>query len=102
MAISERQLEENEARLDNILHKIVTAAQQIEQMKEKINLNTPTSYNEQLLEDINMLAETIENLAEAADDIDIVDEHVTKEIDEDIRTKLDEAIVKINSARSNL
>jgi hypothetical protein len=102
MPVSERELEENEAKLDNILHKIIAAAKQIETIKENINPDAPAEYNKQLLEDINMLAETIENLAEAADDIDIIDEHVTQELEADIQGKLDDAIEKIASARSKL
>jgi hypothetical protein len=102
MSISERELEENEVKLDNILHKIVVAAKQIETIQENINPDAPAEYSKQLLEDIAMLAETIENLAEAADDIDIVDEHVTKELKEDIEGKLDDAIERITAARSNL
>jgi hypothetical protein len=90
MSISERELE------------IVVAAKQIGTIQENINPEAPAEYSKQLLEDIGMLAETIENLAEAADAIDIVDEHVTKELKEDIEGKLDDAIERITAARSNL
>jgi hypothetical protein len=99
MSLSERELEENEAKLDNLLHKIVESAKQIQELKENINPAEPTEYNKRCLEQIDMLAKIIQELGEAADDIDIVDENLTKSLEHEIIDKLDRAIEKISAAK---
>ena len=102
MSISERELEENEAKLDNLLHKIVESAKQIQELKDSINPAEPFEYNKEMLEDIDTLAKIIEELGSAADLIDIADERITKEIEEKIVGKLDDAIGRISSAKEKV
>jgi uncharacterized phage infection (PIP) family protein YhgE len=99
MAISERDLAENEVKLDNMLHKIVESAKQIRELKDNINPAEPAEYDKQCLEQIDLLAQIIQELAEAADLIDITDERITEQLENGISAKLDEAIQHITAAR---
>jgi hypothetical protein len=99
MSISERELEENEAKLDNLLHKIVESAKQIRELKENINPAEPTEYNKQCLEQIDMLAQIIQELSEAADLIDVTDEKITRDVEQEMEEKIDDAISRITIAK---
>jgi|GEM_PF-5049892 len=102
MAVSERELEENEAKLDNILHKILHSAKQIQELRQSINLEAPEEYNRKILDEIMLIAKIIEELSTLADDIDIVDERITEQLDDQITDKLDEAIKRIASVKTLL
>lgn len=103
MAISERELEENEAKLDNILHKIVESTRQIQDLKDSIELSEEKKYdNRRTLDEIDTLAKIIENLAMLADEIDVADERITEGLESNIKDKLDEAITKISAVRNLL
>ena len=102
MTISERQLEENEAKLDNLLHKIIEAARQIQELRTSYDQSMNTEYNKRILDDIDMLAKTIEQLAGHADVLDEQDEELTKELEQEIKNSLDEAILRIMNARRTL
>ena len=97
MSISERELEENEAKLDNLLHKIVECAKQIQELKENINVSDEESKD--FLENIDLLAKTVQELGEAADLIDVTDESITKSVEVEMEDKLDAAIARITAAR---
>lgn len=99
MSISERELEENEAKLDNMLHKIAESAKQIRELKESINPAEPVEYNKQTLDEIDTLAQIIQELAETADLIDITDEKITKDLEHEIVEKLDRAIERISTSK---
>ena len=102
MAISERELEENEAKLDNILHKIIESSKKVQELRGMVNFQAGKEYNDKLLGEIDTLAKIIENLATLADEIDVTDERITKGVEGEIQDKLDEAITRINAVRSLL
>jgi hypothetical protein len=102
MALSERELEENEAKLDNILHKIVHSAKQIQELRQSINLEAPNDYNDKILDEIVLLSKLIEEMATLADDIDVTDEHITRQLEGQITDKLDEAISRISAVKGLL
>ncbi len=102
MSIVERELEENEAKLDNVLHKIIEASRQIQQLKGEINLNLSKDQNKSALEEIDTLAQIIENLAVLSDEIDVSDEKLTKTAEDEITAVLDDAIKKITNTKSRL
>jgi hypothetical protein len=95
MAISERELKENEAKIDNILHKILESSRQIQDLRDRVNLNMPEAYNNPLLDEIGTLGRIIEELATLADEIDVSDERLTERAEGEIKDKLDEAIARI-------
>jgi len=106
MALDARKLEEDEAKIDNLLHKICESARAIR------DLNAYTIANKELtslvedidpgftkrIKKINILAETVLNLALLADDIDLEDERLTSELEVNIRDKLKVAIEQILAA----
>ncbi|MBU0756996.1 MAG: hypothetical protein KKF44_02945 [Nanoarchaeota archaeon] len=101
MAISERQLEENEAKIDNILHKILNCCNHIQTLSsnmEELDLSKDANILKDRTKRISLLAETIENLALLADKIDIENEKITEEIEDKITSELDVAIEKIKDA----
>lgn len=102
MGIPERELEENEAKLDNILHKIIEASRQVQDLRSTITPNTSPGTREQCLNEINTLAQIIENLAILADDIDIKDEQLTAEAEREIKQTLDDAITRILTVRTRV
>ncbi|MBT3464185.1 hypothetical protein HOD20_01065 [archaeon] len=109
MVISERQLEENEAKIDNILHKVLKSMEHIKHLTMTLK-NAPTYKSEEELKTfitdrtnkILLLSETVTNLTMLADEIDIEDETITVEIDTKIRGELDTAVQTIKEARSLL
>ncbi|HIH23742.1 TPA: hypothetical protein HA251_01780 [Candidatus Woesearchaeota archaeon] len=102
MGVPERELEENEAKLDNILHKIIEASRQVQELRSTITPNTPAGTRAQCLDEINTLAQIIENLAILADDIDIKDEQLTEESEKEIKQTLDDAITRILTVRTRV
>jgi hypothetical protein len=101
MTVSERQLEENEAKIDNILHKVLKSCHHMQDMIESIerfNLGKEEFHIKQRLKNLLMLSETIENLTLLADQIDIQNEKITLELEDKITEELDEAILKIKEA----
>jgi hypothetical protein len=102
MAVSERELEENEVKLDNILHKIIESSKQIQELRENINANMPYERNKKALDQIEMLAEIIEHLGQLADIIDEKDEEITRELETEVKDSLDDAIKKIITVRRTM
>ena len=92
MVISERKLEENEAKIDNILHKIISASKQIKAICSQIKEHTSGEVLTEKVRRISLLNELISNLANFADEIEIKDETLTTELEEDITQGLDKAI----------
>jgi hypothetical protein len=102
MTISERQLEENEAKIDNILHKIIGANQQIQELSESIGPNSSGTFLMDRVRRIKLLSEIIGNLSLLADEIDIADQQLTEELEVKITEELDRAISDITEAKSLL
>jgi hypothetical protein len=102
VAISERQLEENEVTLDNLLHKILEAAKEIRGLRSGLGPHTSAEMSKRLLDDIDMLAQTICELTSHADIIDEQDEELTRGLEREIKNSLDEAIFRIMNARRTL
>lgn len=99
MAISERTLEENEAKIDNILHKVISATEQIKQLCSQINERSTGSFLMERIRRINILSEIVYHLSHLADDIDIADQKITQELETKIRGELDKAISDITEAK---
>jgi hypothetical protein len=102
MTVSERELEENEAKVDNLLHKITEAARQIQDLRGSLKREVDPEQVKRTLDDIDLLAQTIEELARHADVLDVQDEELTQGLEREIKNSLDEAIVRIMNARRTL
>ena len=102
MIISERKLEENEAKIDNILHKVIKSTQQIKELSTQLNEKSGGAFLMDRVRQIKILSEIIYNLASLADEIDIEDENLTKELEVKIQLELDKAIKDITEAKSLL
>lgn len=102
MPINERKLEEDEAKIDNILHKVVNSADKIRELNEQIDPSAPSATIEARKQRIAILVETIINLATLADEIDISDEKITEEVEGEIKKELRSAVSKIMSAQKLL
>ena len=100
--ISEKTLEENEVKLDNILHKILKAAQNIQELNEDIKYTKDLIIIEEKSKFIDILTETIINLVMLASEINVVDEGMTEELEHKIQKELDVAIGNITSIRKML
>lgn len=100
MAVSERQLEENEAKIDNILHKVISASEQISQLCSQINKNSKGEFLIERIKRVGMLSEIIFHLSHLADDIDIKDQKLTIELEKEITEGLDKAIEDITEAKN--
>ena len=94
---SERKLEENEAKLDNVLHKILKAAHNIKELNEDIKYTKDLNVIEERSKFIGILAETIATLTMLASEINIVDENITEELEEKIEKELGIAIKNITN-----
>lgn len=99
MAVSERQLEENEARIDNILHKVISSSEQINQLCSQLNENSRGEFLVSRIKKIGMLSEIIFHLSHLADDIDVKDQQLTQELEIEITKGLDKAIQDITEAK---
>ena len=102
MTISERELEENEAKIDNILHKVIHATQHIRKLCSQINEKSSGTFLMNRIKRIDILSETVYHLSCLADDIDIADQKLTAELEQKIKTGLDKAIRDITEAKSLL
>jgi len=98
MTVSERALEEDEVKIDNLLHKILKANEQIEDVVKHLRIDLEDGKQLERLRMIDLLTETVKNLALLADEIDIHDEHMTEELETRVQGKLQDAIVSIQSA----
>ena len=98
MAVSERELEEDEVRIDNLLHKILRANEHVEELSKQAKMHVEDGDSLEKLRMIGVLTETIANLALLADEIDQHDEQLTKELETSVRAELQEAVKRINSA----
>jgi len=105
MTIEGKKLAHDEVEIDNLLHKILLSAKKIELLNnaniEKVRENKVYQQQEDKFRDrmemIEILVQTIQNLATLADEIDIEDEKLTLKHQE----KIQDAIKKIVQA-SNL
>jgi hypothetical protein len=109
MAVNERELEENEAKIDNILHKVLISLGHIRDLTESLDTmsydKTPEEERDFIMQrtkKIILLVETVTNLTLLADEIDVQDEKITWEMDKKITGELDVAINKILDARKLL
>ena len=102
MAVSERKLEENEAKIDNILHKVISASDQIQKLCAQINERSTGSFLMERIRRVNILSEIIYHLSHLADDIDLTDQQLTEELEAKIKSELDKAISDITEAKSLL
>ena len=109
MALTERVLEENEAKIDNILHKILLSVRRIAELNAQIKNETKKISDEDLREYVDarcrrveLLTQILDNLVVFADFIDIKDERLTKEIEQKIRSELKGAIESITEAEKFL
>lgn len=102
MVISDRNLEENEARLENVLNKILKAANNIKDLNEDISESKDLIVIEERSKCIAILVETITTLTTLALEINIVDEEITKELENQLEDELNNAIQKIKKAEGLL
>jgi ethanolamine utilization microcompartment shell protein EutS len=100
--LSDRKLEENEAKLDNVLHKILKAAHNIKDLNEDIKYTKDLGVIEERSKFIGILAETISTLTMLASEINFVDENITEELEGKIEKELDIAIENITNVRKLL
>ncbi|MFH0874382.1 MAG: hypothetical protein V1859_00440 [archaeon] len=103
MALKERMLDENEAKIDNILRKIIVSSQHIREIADSfeniaINEDSQNLVLERIKR-IRLLSEVIENLSSLADEMDLDDEKITKEFEDRISNGLDNAIEVIKEAK---
>jgi len=97
--ISERKLEENEAKLDNVLHKILKASQNVRDLNKDIEYTKDLIVIGERSRFIGILTETISTLTMLASEINEADETITKELETRVEKELDIAIENINKAR---
>ena len=100
--LSDRKLEENEAKLDNVLHKILKAAHNIRDLNDDIKYTKDLDVIAERSKFIGILTETIVTLTMLASEINVVDENITEELGEKIEKELDIAIENITDARKLL
>jgi len=107
MGVNARKLEEDEAKIDNLLHKIIESAKAVEELNSSnISREGLNKFYQELdpafltrMRKISLLIETILHLAYLADDIDLSDETITEQLGENITDELKIAIQKIQEAR---
>lgn len=102
MALSERALEENEVKLDNILHKILKAAHNIRDLNSDITVTNDSTLIEERSRCIGILTKTITTLTTLAAEINIVDESITTELENQLGNELNIAIENIKKAKELL
>jgi hypothetical protein len=107
MGISTRELEEDEVKVDNLLNKILHSSKLI----EALNFQLYTIKDLKLIDrdyiverakKIDLLIKTIINLAMLADDIEVVDESITDDLEDELKTHINNAISHIKSITSYL
>jgi hypothetical protein len=97
MGISTRDLEEDEVKIDNLLSKILHACKLIEELNYQVHTIrdfklVDSDYVTERTKKIDILIKTIMNLSILADDIDVVDETVTEDLEEEVRAHINTAI----------
>ena len=107
MSFSTRALEEDEAKIDNLLHKVHRSSKLIEQLNNQIiSINDQgfldKDYVVERAQKIDILIKTIINLVLLADDIDITDEEVTEDIEAQLKQMLGHAITDIREINNYL
>ncbi|MFH1399648.1 MAG: hypothetical protein ABIG95_06065 [Candidatus Woesearchaeota archaeon] len=102
MAVSDRKLEENEAKIDNILHKVIKATTQIRDMCGQVNEQSSGTFLMERIKRIELLSDIINNLACFADEIEIADERLTVDLEDKIHSELDKAISYLKEAKNLL
>ena len=98
MSIKERTLEEDEVKIDNLLHKIVESNNRIEMLTQQIRDKTREGYILKRVRMISILTDTIFNLSTLADEIDVRDEKLVKDMEAGVQTQLQDAIGNIERA----
>ncbi len=98
MGVSERTLEEDEAKIDNILHKILKLNEKIEFLSKQADEASEKKFVRERMRMINIMTQTVHNLAWLADDIELKDMELTKELETKIKDRLRSAITNINKA----
>lgn len=102
MTITGRVLEENEAKIDNILHKILKSSEHITNLTSQITYSSTGSFLMERIKRIKILNETVYHLTMLADEIDLEDEDLTEELETKIKASLDKAIIDIKAAKELL
>jgi hypothetical protein len=97
MGISTRDLEEDEVKIDNLLNKILHSCKLIEELNYQVHTIRDfklidSDYVTERTKKIDILVKTVMNLAILADDIDVVDESVTEDLEEELRANINKAI----------
>ncbi|MFH1642056.1 MAG: hypothetical protein ABIC04_04100 [Nanoarchaeota archaeon] len=107
MSLSTRELEEDETRIDNLLHKVLSASQAIEDINRQIissedSGNFDKDYVLERAKKTDILIKTVINIVTLADDIDITDETLTEGLRTETKEKLNQAIRLILDAKKFL
>lgn len=102
MALSERELEENEAKLDNVLHKISNAANKIQRLNRDLRESKDLEIIYERSTCIKILTDTIVTLTKLASEINFVDENITNELEIELGNELNIAIENIKKAKKIL
>ncbi|MFC1648424.1 hypothetical protein ACFL1B_03105 [Nanoarchaeota archaeon] len=97
MAVNERELEEDEAKLDNILHKIIATSKQIKSLSNEISEDH--DQNNIVKQKFRLLSGIVENLALLADEITLHEEKITEELEDKIKDELGNAINNIQDVQ---
>jgi len=98
VSILERELEEDEAKLDNILHKIMVSAEKLEVVAKEIGRDERR--NSLAKQKFELLGEQIYNLSLLADEITLHDKKITEELEDRVKSELTAAIGNINEIKS--
>lgn len=102
MTVLGRKLEENEAQMDNVLHKILVSNNHIKELASQITYSSTGTYLTERIKRIKILNDTIRELTLLADEIDMASEKLTEELEAKITSGLDKAIEDINAAKELL
>ena len=95
MAVRDRTLEEDEAKIDNLLHKILESNDKIDSLAEQVRQKSDDGFVMQRMRMMSILTETIKNLAILADEIDLRDEELVKELEHNVKSELRQAVQRI-------
>lgn len=96
--ISERTLEEDEAKIDNLLHKILESNRKIALLADQISSRTADDFILERTRMLHILTETVGTLAQLADEIDMHDARMLERTVPGVRAHLQDAIGTIRDA----